>query len=360
MSENSNLNIERFWKISPKHLLGWSIFITYEVAYVYLMTGTADFWNYVLNYSLNIALFYFNAHVLLEHTLSKFKGSAWVSLLLVLIEIILFLAIKFAINRLILGEEHMPKSAIELHKALLGNTVRTIYFLGFSFAYWFAIQTYKRNRKISELETQRLIEQNEKITLQKNLLQSRNAYLQAQVNPHLLFNTLNFMYNTSAKVSEKLAETIMNLSDMMRYALTAIDKDDKVSLDKEIEHIHHYIRLNQVRFDEKLNVDFRIEGNPDGLRIIPLALITLIENVFQYGNLHEARQPAIIKIKIQDGKLELDIKNQKRANRRTHGHGTGIPNLKERLDIYYPGRYSLDINDEENIYSLTLKLTLNE
>ena len=358
MDENSNLTFKGFWTNSPKHLLGWSIFITYEIAYIYLMTGTADFRNYALNYSLNIILFYFNAHILLEHTLGKFKGSAWVTLLLILIEIALFLIIKFPVNRLVLGEEYMPKSTIEFNKSLLSNAMRSFYILGFSTAYWFAIQTYKRNRKISELETQRLIEQNEKITLQKNLLQSRNAYLQAQVNPHLLFNTLNFMYNASAKVSEKLAETVMNLSDMMRYALTTIDKDDKVPLNKEIEHIHHYIRLNQVRFDEKLNVDLTVQGNPDGLRIIPLALLTLVENVFQYGNLQETRHPATIKINIEDGKLELNIKNKKRANRRTHGHGTGIPNLKERLDIYYPGRYSLDIQDDENTYTLTLKLTL--
>lgn len=324
------------------------------------MTGSADLNNYALNYTLNILLFYFNAHVLFKYTTGKFKGAAFMTILLVMLEIILFVMIKFPINQLILGEEFMPKSADEFKKAAFSNAMRTFYILGFSTAYWFAMQTIKRNRKISELETQKLIEQNEKITLQKNLLQSRNAYLQAQVNPHLLFNTLNFMYNASAKVSEKLAETVMNLSDMMRYALTTIDKDDKVSLNKEIEHIHNYLRLNQVRFDEKLNIDLIVQGNPDSLRIIPLALITLVENVFQYGNLHEAQHPAIIKINIQDGKLELDIKNKKRANRRIHGHGTGIPNLKERLDIYYHGRYSLDIQDEESTYALNLKLTLNE
>ena len=222
------------------------------------------------------------------------------------------------------------------------------------------MQTIKRNREIGKLANQRLIEQNEKILLQKDLLQSRNAYLQAQVNPHLLFNTLNFMYNTSAKVSEKLAETVMNLSDMMRYALTSIDEDDKVPLEKEIEHIHNYIRLNQARFNENLNVDILVNGDPEGLRIIPLALITLVENVFQYGDLQDQQHPALIRIDIQDGNLELELKNKKRANRRTHGHGTGIRNLRERLDIYYPGLYSFDIQDEENSYALKLTLTLNE
>lgn len=348
-----------FWIGASKHALAWALYISYELIYLYMMTGKiTNPGSYILNYSLNISLFYFNAYVLLNYVNRKYNGSTIAGIIAIILEIAIFISIKYPINLIYLGENLFTQTREGIRMYIISNTLRSFYYVGFSTAYWFAIQTYKRNRKISELETQRLIEQNEKITLQKNLLQSRNAYLQAQVNPHLLFNTLNFMYNASAKVSEKLAETVMNLSDMMRYALTTIDKDDKVPLNKEIEHIHHYIRLNQVRFDEKLNVDLTVQGNPDGLRIIPLALITLVENVFQYGNLQETLYPATIKINIEDEKLELNIKNKKRANRRTHGHGTGIPNLKERLDIYYPGRYSLDIQDDENTYTLTLKLTL--
>lgn len=350
-----------FWIRVSKHALAWALYISYELIYLYMMTGKiTNPGSYILNYSLNISLFYFNAYVLLNYVNRKYNGSVIAGLIAIVLEIVLFLSIKYPINLIYLGENLISQTRESIRMYAISNTLRSFYYVGFSTAYWFGLLTVERNRKINELETQKLIEQNEKITLQKNLLQSRNAYLQAQVNPHLLFNTLNFMYNASAKVSEKLAETVMNLSDMMRYALTTIDKDDKVSLNKEIEHIHNYFRLNQVRFDEKLNIDLIVQGNPDSLRIIPLALITLVENVFQYGNLHEAQHPAIIKINIQDGKLELDIKNKKRANRRIHGHGTGIPNLKERLDIYYHGRYSLDIQDEESTYALNLKLTLNE
>jgi len=360
MDENLVLNSKRFWNNASKHILGWSIFITYEITYIYLMTGVADLNNYALNYTLNIILFYFNAHVLFNYSTRKFKRAAFITILLVMAEIALFVMIKYPVNNLVLGDEFMPKSVEEFKKSIFSNAMRTFYILGFSTAYWFALQTNKRNRRISELENQRLIEQNEKITLQKNLLQSRNAYLQAQVNPHLLFNTLNFMYNTSVKVSEKLAETVMNLSDMMRYALTSIDEDDKVPLEKEIEHIHNYLRLNQSRFNNKLCVDFIVKGSPENLRIIPLALITLVENVFQYGDLQDPQNPALISITIHDGGLELELKNKKRTNRRSHGHGTGIRNLRERLDIYYPGIYTLEIQDEENSYALKLTLTLNE
>lgn len=350
-----------FWVKVSKHIFAWILYISYELIYLYMMNGKiTNPGSYILNYSLNISLFYFNAYVLLNYIDNKFNGSTIAGLLAIIIQIAIFLAIKYPINLLYLGENFASQTTESIRMYLVSNTLRSFYFVGFSTAYWFALQTNKRNRKISELETQKLIQQNEKITLQKDLLQSRNAYLQAQVNPHLLFNTLNFMYNTSAKVSEKLAETVMNLSDMMRYALTSIDEDDKVTLEKEIKHIHNYIRLNQARFNENLNVDILVNGDSEGLRIIPLALITLVENVFQYGDLQDPQHPAHIRINIQDGRLELELKNKKRANRRTHGHGTGIRNLRERLNTYYPGLYSFNIQDEESSYALTLTLTLNE
>ena len=355
------LSISRFWSFAPNHLLAWSIFISYELIYLYLLTGVlGDFQNYVLNYTLNILLFYFNAHVLFSYTAGKFKGAVFVTFLFVILEIVIFVIIKYPINVLILGDHLIIKTYDEFRKYAITNAMRTFYIIGFSTAYWFAMLTIKRNREIGQMEAERLIKQNEEIVLQKDLLQSRNAYLQAQVNPHLLFNTLNFMYNASAKVSDKLAKTVMNLSEIMRYALTSIDDDDKVLLEKEIEHIHNYIGLNQARFDEKLNIRFIINGNTKYLRIIPLSLITLVENLFKYGDLKDAQSPAIIRLDIDEGQLEMDLRNKKRTNRRVHGHGTGIKNLRERLNIYYRDAHSLEINDKENTYELKLILTLNK
>ncbi len=350
-----------FWLKVSKHALAWTLYISYELIYLYLMSGKiTNPGSYILNYSLNISLFYFNAYVLLNYVSEKFNGSTIAGLLAIILEIAIFLSIKYPINLLYLNESFASQTKESIRMYFVSNTLRSFYYVGFSTAYWFGLLTVKRNLKISELENQRLIEQNEKITLQKNLLQSRNAYLQAQINPHFLFNTLSFMYNTSIKVSEKLAETVMNLSDMMRYALTSIDDDDKVTLEKEIEHIHNYLRLNQARFDDKLYVNFIIKGSPENHRIIPLALITLVENVFQYGDLQDPENPALISISIHDGSLELELKNKKRTNHRSHGHGTGIRNLTERLDTYYPGIYSFNIQDKENSYALKLTLTLNE
>lgn len=325
------------------------------------MTGVlGDVYAYLLHYTINIILFYFNAHFLLNYATGRPKGAALITFLLVISEIAAFIGIKYLAVFLIMGKGPSLEGEGALTKYIVSNGMRIIYIMGFSTAYWFALLTIHRNKKLGEMQTVRLLEQTEKILLQKDLLQSRNAYLQAQVNPHLLFNTLNFMYNASAKVSEKLADTVMNLADIMRYALTSIDDDDKVALEKEIIHIHNYISLNQARFDEKLNVDFIIQGQTEGLRIIPLALITLVENIFKYGDLHDPENAAKIRLDIHHGKLILEIHNKKRANRRSQGHGTGIRNLRERLDIYYSDKYSLEISDKEYSYELKLIITLNK
>ena len=361
MEVYNRANYSRLWTLASKHLLGWAMFIAYELIYLYVITGAlGNPYPYFLHYTINIILFYFNAHFLLNYAVSRAKGVAVIAPLLVIAEIVAFIGIKYLAVLLIFGEGLDLGDEGVLKKYIVSNGMRLIYIMGFSTAYWFALLTIRRNKKLGELERDRLHATTEKILLQKALLQSRNAYLQAQINPHFLFNTLNFMYNASARVSEKLAETVMNLSDMMRYALTGIDEDDKVPLEKEIEHIHNYIRLNQARFNEKLSIDFIVKGEAENLRIIPLALITLVENVFQYGDLQDPENPALISIEIHEGKLELELKNKKRANQRIRGHGTGIRNLRERLDIYYRSRYSLDIRDEECCYTLILMLTLNE
>ncbi len=343
------------------HILAWSIYIAYELLYLYVISGSiSNVDRLTLNYILNISLFYFHASIFLHYTSSRLKLSWLFIIPLAFLEILLFVTIKYLINYLIFGEAVRFSSYEDFRLYTVGNGMRAIYYIGFSTAYWFALEALKGGQRVSELETQRLIQHNEKILLQKDLLQSRNAYLQAQVNPHLLFNTLNFLYNASAKVSDKLADAVMTLSEIMRYALTGIDEDDKVSLEKELDHIRSFIHLNQIRFDDKLNIDFQVKGDYHDLRIIPLALMTLIENVFKYGELQEKDNPAKIRISIEKNLLKMSIFNKKRPNRRIHGHGTGIANLKERLEIYYPDAYKLDIHNTETTYELTLDLKLDQ
>lgn len=349
------------WKKITWHFAAWLIYIVYEMLYLYLMSRSmTNLSSYALNYALNISLFYFNAFILLDYFKGKLNWSWPVVVFLIAIEVVVFLTIKYPINLMFYGSEVELNNYEEWRVYLVANSLRSFYFIGFSTLYWLSLLTINRNQRIAELETTRLQSENEKILLQKDLLQARNAYLQAQINPHLLFNTLNFMYNASSKVSEKLSDAVMTLSDIMEFALSSVGDDDRVPLEKEICHIHNLIHLNQLRFDEKLQVDFEVIGESDGLRIIPLALITIIENVFKYGDLHDANYPAVIKITLLKSALRLDVSNKKRPGSHIRGHGSGINNLRERLEHHYSGLYSLTIDESVESYLLKLNLNLNE
>jgi LytS/YehU family sensor histidine kinase len=148
----------------------------------------------------------------------------------------------------------------------------------------------------------------------------------------------------------------MMLSDIMRYALTNADDDGKVRLASELEQINTFVKLNQARFNQRLNIELVTEGEPNELRIIPLVLITLVENVFKYGDLLNDKSPARIIILVDGCILTFITQNLKKKIVVEHGYGIGIKNMRDRLDNYH--QYELSIDDNETEYKSTLKIEL--
>ncbi|MBS1662236.1 MAG: histidine kinase [Bacteroidetes bacterium] len=191
-------------------------------------------------------------------------------------------------------------------------------------------------------------------------LHAELAYLKAQVNPHFLFNTLNSIYSLALEKSDSTADAVVKLSSMMRYVLLETSRD-KVALEQEISYISDYIDLQQIRFEGSSKVDFSVTGQPAGKSIIPLLLIPFVENAFKYGVNPE--EPSVIHIHIilSDNQLRLDVRNKKVARPQPTpiSSGLGIQNTKQRLQLLYPGRHTLQIDDKDVDFSvsLTLKLT---
>jgi len=142
----------------------------------------------------------------------------------------------------------------------------------------------------------------------------------------------------------------------MRYALTSTDADGKVGLDQEIDNIESFLKLNQARFNQRLSIVYEIDGNSSGLRIIPLVLITFVENVFKYADLLSSSNPAKISIQIRENTLVFYTYNLKRKAVQFDSHGIGIENVKSRLNTYY--QYELVIDNDEFEYKLMLKINL--
>ena len=151
----------------------------------------------------------------------------------------------------------------------------------------FAYITYVRE----SLKQRRILEA-QKLQLETQISQANFNFLKAQINPHFLHNTLNFLYAKSLPYSAELSEGILTLSDIMRYALEpGKSKRWKAPLKDEIEHVNNVIKINQLRYSNQLKVNFEVSGEVDGAMIIPFVLITLVENAFKHGDLKNQESP---------------------------------------------------------------------
>jgi sensor histidine kinase YesM len=208
-------------------------------------------------------------------------------------------------------------------------------------------------------EKQELLEQRTS-RLEKEKMQADYLFLKAQINPHFLHNTLNFLYARSLPYSSELSEGILTLSEIMRYSLDKEeDSDGKVLLNREIEHMNNVIRIQQLRFGNALQVIFTIQGNTEGLRILPFILITIVENAFKHGELKDPEHPVTLDLCIDDGKkLRFHCVNKKKTGPKELSTGIGLENTRKRLELAYGENYSLYIKDQREAYIADLSINL--
>lgn len=218
-------------------------------------------------------------------------------------------------------------------------------FFPFTFVVFFSflLKIYSRWKQVEQ----------EKVT-------SELSYLKAQINPHFLFNSLNSIYSlTIEEQAYKSSEAIIKLSHMMRYVLVD-SQQEFVSLEKEINYISGYIELQKIRFGNTITISYSPPAQLNGYKIAPLILIPFIENAFKYGVNPETHSSIIIHISTDGDYLHFDIKNEKvRLNiSDIEKQGIGISNTKNRLQLLYLNKHTLNIKEDEHNYSVSLTITL--
>ena len=228
--------------------------------------------------------------------------------------------------------------------------ISAIFIIGFSLllSYLTYLRDERKHRKVLE---------EQKMQLEVEKSQANFNFLKAQINPHFLHNTLNFLYAKSLPYSSELSEGILTLSDIMRYALGPAAKDGKVMLKDEIEHVRNVIKINQLRFSNNLNVQFDVNGVVNGATIVPFILITIVENAFKHGDLKSGVHPINIKLDVGNGKMYFFCRNKKKAGPKELSTGIGLDNIKKQLDLTYGRNYSLNVKDEAEFYTAELTIT---
>lgn len=193
--------------------------------------------------------------------------------------------------------------------------------------------------------------------LENEKLNAELAFLKSQINPHFLFNSLNNIYSLAYQKSEKTPEAILKLSEMMRYMLYE-SNEDAVLLTDEINYLHNYIELQKLRFKEKIFVDLQVDIDQADHRIMPLLLISFLENAFKHGVSTDEHKPIRIVIKVSSGRLYFKAENAKSHLNKDQTKGVGLNNLKRRLQLGYPDQHTINIVESEHYYSSELFLYL--
>ncbi len=195
--------------------------------------------------------------------------------------------------------------------------------------------------------------------LQEEKTFSELKALRAQINPHFLFNNLNTIYGEALKKSEKAPSMILKLSGILRYIVENMDKDI-VPLSAEIEYLKEFINLQKERISNPGRVSFSVHGPSDDLTIAPLLLVNFVENAFKHGSTTEETDQISFNLSVMDKTLTFRSVNTKSNSRNLEAtsSGTGIQNVKKRLDLLYADRHSLEIKEDNHTYDVTLSLKM--
>lgn len=215
--------------------------------------------------------------------------------------------------------------------------------------------------KLSKSWFQMVEAENRIVRLESENLNSELKALKLQINPHFLFNSLNNIYSLARKSSPKTGDSILILSDMMRYVLYET-KSDYVKLSDEIQFLKNFVELQKLRIDKNSKIELNVDLDNTKLEIAPMILMPFFENSFKHGVKGDVGKTfAKFELKTSKNQLTFSAENNKGvSNENSNDHGIGLENVKRRLDILYPDKHELKITENANIFRVNLKLTLNE
>lgn len=203
------------------------------------------------------------------------------------------------------------------------------------------------------LELKRKAE-SEKI-LKEEKLGTEIKLLKAQINPHFIFNALNNIYSLTYTKSDIETESVLKLSEMLRYVFYDCSKDH-VKLGAEVEYISNFIAFQQMKSEHEQNIQFNLSNSRSDIEIAPMLFIPFIENSFKYSKIEEyvdAKVSIILNTK-RDSLYFKIINSIPHQGKALPVNCLGIKNVRQRLEILYPDIFQLKTEENENIFSVNL------
>ncbi len=194
--------------------------------------------------------------------------------------------------------------------------------------------------------------------MEKMIIRNELDVLNAQLNPHFLFNTLNNIDSLIFRQPQEASESLITLSEIMRYMLYEA-KEPQVTLKQEVEHYTKVIRLQSMRMSNPEAIRFNRPDTVPDINIAPLLFLPFIENAFKYATKTEVLPMISFSLDVNDNEIRWTSRNQFIANQQetsARRGGIGLSNLKRRLELLYPNQYSLTTEVRGTNFFAELKL----
>ena len=232
------------------------------------------------------------------------------------------------------------------HPPYIGHLLKNFFQLSFVFLIDVIMSLMKSSQKFLEREKQ----------LQGEKLVTELKLLKAQINPHFIFNALNNIYSLSYMKSENAPESILKLSEMLRYVFYDCSKD-RVRLESEFKYIKNFTLFQQMKSEAKQNVVLNKMIVRASHEVAPMLFIPFVENAFKYSRIEDLSEASVaITLKDdEDNNIIFDILNTVPLRGKVQsGNGMGLKNVKNRLNIIYPNSYDLKIEELKDKYHVHL------
>jgi two-component system LytT family sensor kinase len=336
--------VEKFWKYKAEHILFWTVTIGFHIytkAYLVEFVGWGQFiMEIVVRNALLALIIYANFEYLIPALAQQKKFLSYAFGLIVC----------FAFYVLVKNTHDFyltvftGKTALPFWRYSFYNFSIALFYMAFSLALHLSKEWYFQRERLRQLEVEKL--------------NTELEYLKSQINPHFLFNSLNTIFFQIDKNNREARNTLTKFSDMLRFQLYECNGHEMV-LEREILYLKNYVDLQRLRRDDKYKIEFTTSGDSREFTLAPLLLMPLVENAFKYlSHFPEGNNNVSIHIHNDDQSVEVRVKNTKEiriAERREAG-GIGLKNLRRRLELQYPGRHDLEINDGKTEFEVILRI----
>lgn len=360
------------------HLLGWVLFMSLPLTIVsrepradfpMLVLSSGWFWSFFLVYA---ALFYGNLLVLIPKLYLKQHYAAYAA---VFVGLLVLVYVSQPFEKLIFRKFRQEQQGRELGPEMRPDgfrngpppgpppghepmpeqgppRARAVDFVSLTLfiVAWAVAMAIRISREWRQSERRAILSEAEKA-------HAELSFFKAQINPHFLFNTLNNIYALAVSSSAHTAPSILKLSQMMRY-ITEEATENYVPLEDELACLENYVELQKLRLNAKTSLDFNVKGQPEGIKITPLILMTFVENAFKYGVSNHRESVIRIAVEIAGSDILFFCQNRIIERREdVERTGVGILNTQKRLDLLYSGSYDLDIRNDGEVFTVDLKLS---